>query len=81
MNIEVEVYVGSDPFVVSCDMDEFASIGRKKFIEAGKFEYERFEHWLTRDELVELAGALLFIADHMPCDCDEETTENEETGE
>jgi hypothetical protein len=76
MNIEVEVCVGSDPFVVCCYMDEFASIGRKKFIDIGKFEYEWFDNFLTRDDLIELAGALVFIADHIP-----ETTENEETGE
>ena len=76
MNIEVEVYVGSDPFVVSCDMDEFASIGRKKFIDIGKFEYEWFDNFLTRDDLIELAGALVFIADHIP-----ETTESEDASE
>ena len=80
MNIEVEVYVGENPIVVHGSFGE-ASIGRKKFIEPGKCEYEWFEHWLTRDELAELAGALLFIADHMPCDCEEETTESEDASE
>ena len=81
MNIEVEVYAGENPIVVHGSFGE-ASIGRKKFVEPGKCEYEWFEHWLTRDELVELAGALLFIADHMTCDCDdEETIESEDASE
>lgn len=81
MNIEIEPMI-DDPIVISGmvghDIGE-AYIGRKKFIEVGKFEYEWFMEYLSQDDLYEIARAILFVADHMGCQCEEE--ENSEQGD
>jgi hypothetical protein len=69
MNIEIspmieyanQIVISS---VVACG-DGGACIGKKKFIENGKLEYEWFLEYLTRDDLLALADALTFVADHM----------------
>lgn len=83
MNIEIEPAIEyADKSVVisstiGADYDGETSIGYKKFISPGKFEYEWFLHFLTRDDVLELAQSLLFVADHMLCPACEEDKETE----
>lgn len=78
MNIEVEPISYGDKVVVisstiGADYDGETCIGVKNFIDIGKFEYEWFLQFLTKDDLIELAQGLLFVADHMICPaCEEE---------
>ena len=73
MNIEVEPMLeyGNKTIVISSmigdEHDGEACIGVKNFIDIGKFEYEWFLQSLSRDDLIEFAQSLLFVADHMVC--------------
>lgn len=78
MNIEISPAIEyEDEIVISshfgCDIGE-TYIGKKKFIEIGKFEYEWFLEYLTREDLLALAEALVFVADHMVTATDAEVS-------
>lgn len=78
MNIEISPAIEyADEIVISStfgyDIGE-TYIGKKKFIEIGKFEYEWFLEYLTREDLLALAEALVFVADHMVTATDEEVS-------
>jgi hypothetical protein len=69
MNIEIEVETAFDrPLVVSAtvlpDVAE-AYIGFKKYKKPGEFKYEWILQYLSQDDLYELAKGILFVADHM----------------
>lgn len=69
MNIEISPAIEcGDEIVISCWVGSYigeAHIGKKKFIEIGKFEYEWSLEYLSREDLLALAEALVFAADHM----------------
>lgn len=69
MFIEIEVPSNTDNTLVISGLigEEYgeASIGIKKFISVGKFEYQWILEYLSVDELESLAEAVLFIANHM----------------
>ena len=69
MFIEIEVPSNTENTLVISGLigEEYgeASIGIKKFISVGKFEYQWILEFLSVDELESLVEAALFVANHM----------------